>query len=366
MPRDAAPSPGALVEDTLAEVTAAAALGSVDNDAGASFPHAAMEALGELGLIQAPPLGDMRRLLRVLSAVGRGDLSTGRILEGHVNALWLVRRFGSPSQVEAVEAILAAGGSLGIWNTDIPDRPLRLEDGRLVGGKSFATGIDGLSHAIVTVPTNDGRQMLLMPLSGLPVDRSWWRPLGMRASGSHVVDFSGLPVEPAMRLGAPDDYVGQPWFSGGAIRFAAVQTGGAHAVLDAVLAHLRRTGRAGDPYQRHRLGRMGIAVQSCRLWLDHAAEAWRAAEDEPEAGPVADRLVAVANATRCAVEAAALDVLEIAERSVGAAGFIAPHPLERLIRDLRTYLRQPNPDGALAGAGAALAAGDWLPGGGAP
>ena len=27
---------------------------------------------------------------------------------------------------------------------------------------------------------------------------------------------------------------------------------------------------------------------------------------------------------------------------------IAPHPLERLIRDLRTYLRQPNPDAALA------------------
>ncbi len=73
-------------------------------------------------------------------------------------------------------------------------------------------------------------------------------------------------------------------------------------------------------------------------------------------------LVATANAARGAVEAAALGVLEEAERGVGAAGLIAPHPLERLMRDLRTYLRQPNPDGALAGLGAAIADGRWEPG----
>jgi hypothetical protein len=41
---------------------------------------------------------------------------------------------------------------------------------------------------------------------------------------------------------------------------------------------------------------------------------------------------------------------------------IAPHPLERLIRDLRTYLRQPNPDGALSALGSAIAEGTWRPG----
>ena len=39
-------------------------------------------------------------------------------------------------------------------------------------------------------------------------------------------------------------------------------------------------------------------------------------------------------------------MLEEAERAIGAAGMIAPHPFERQMRDLRTYLRQPNPDGA--------------------
>jgi hypothetical protein len=67
------------------------------------------------------------------------------------------------------------------------------------------------------------------------------------------------------------------------------------------------------------------------------------------------------NAARGAIERAALNVMELAERSVGAAGMMAPHPLERLMRDLRTYLRQPNPDGALASIGAAVTNGVWLP-----
>jgi len=67
------------------------------------------------------------------------------------------------------------------------------------------------------------------------------------------------------------------------------------------------------------------------------------------------------NAARGAIERAALNVMELAERSVGVAGMMAPHPLERLMRDLRTYLRQPNPDGAVASVGAAVAEGLWLP-----
>jgi Tfp pilus assembly protein PilW len=59
-------------------------------------------------------------------------------------------------------------------------------------------------------------------------------------------------------------------------------------------------------------------------------------------------VIACMNAARGAIERAALNVLERAERAVGVAGMMSPHPLERLIRDLRTYLRQLNPDGALA------------------
>ncbi|MCB8837964.1 acyl-CoA dehydrogenase family protein [Aurantimonas sp. VKM B-3413] len=342
-----------------AQVSGAAALDAAETDASGEFPRGAMAALGELGVLGAPPLDDPHGLLRLLWAVGRGNLSVGRIVEGHVNAVWLVRQFGSDPQIQALGEILRAGGTLGIWNTDLPGRPLRLEEDRLVGGKTFATGVDGLSHALVTAATEAGRQMLLVPVEGLHVDRSWWKPLGMRASGSHLADFTGLSFERDWLVGGPDDYIRQPWFSGGAIRFVAVQLGGVEAVLDAMLAHLGRTARTEDPYQRHRIGRAAIALHTGRLWVEQAADAWTAASRDPALGP---ELIAIANATRSAGEAAALAVLEEAERGVGAAGMIAPHPLERLIRDLRTYLRQPNPDGALAAVGQAVADGTWLPG----
>jgi alkylation response protein AidB-like acyl-CoA dehydrogenase len=65
--------------------------------------------------------------------------------------------------------------------------------------------------------------------------------------------------------------------------------------------------------------------------------------------------VSYVDLARGAVERAALDVMELANRSVGLQAFMASHPIERLVRDLATYLRQPAPDRALvAGAAAGL------------
>lgn len=341
----------------------AAAREAADRDADGGFPQAAFQELRRLGLVAAPPLraGEIGRLLTLLAAIGRGDLSVGRIYEGHVNALLLCAQYATPDQRAEVDDLARAGHLFGVWNTDHPSNPVTIADGRLTGSKTFSTGVDGLSRALISAPGDGGRLMLLVPLEGRPVDRSWWRPLGMRASGSHVVDFTGLALEPGWIIGGPDDYVRQPWFGAGAIRFAAVQVGGMHGIFDAALEHLLRTGRAADPHQSHRIARMGMAVQSGYHWLETAAAAWRDAAATPAATKSGETAVAVANATRSAVESAAMAVLEDAERAVGAAGMIAPHPLERRMRDLRTYLRQPNPDGALAGLGAAIARGEWRP-----
>ncbi len=43
-------------------------------------------------------------------------------------------------------------------------------------------------------------------------------------------------------------------------------------------------------------------------------------------------------------------MLQLAQRSVGLQGFLRGHPLERLSRDLATYLRPPGPDRALTSA----------------
>jgi alkylation response protein AidB-like acyl-CoA dehydrogenase len=332
---------------------------SPERDRDGHFPISAFNGLRDIGLVAHPPLTAIEgaSLFRLLASIGRGDLSVGRIFEGHVNALFLIEKFGTAAQCKRYRDLATSGRILGVWNTDMPHEPVRLQNMRLRGKKNFASGVDGLSHAVITASIAEGRLMIVVPVAGLPIDRSWWRPLGMRASGSHVVDFTGMGIESDWILGGCNDYDREPWFSAGAIRFAAVHVGGMHAVFDAAVKHLRATQRTADPYQLHRLGQMGLAVESGYAWLERAAKYWA----EPECS-LGDGIVTIANAARLAIEGLALTVLEEAERSVGAAGLIAPHPLERLIRDLRTYLRQPNPDGALASLGSSIAEGKWRPG----
>jgi hypothetical protein len=44
--------------------------------------------------------------------------------------------------------------------------------------------------------------------------------------------------------------------------------------------------------------------------------------------------------------------MQLVDRSVGLQAFVRPHPIERVARDLATYLRQPAPDRALTNAAA--------------
>ncbi len=344
---------------SYAALTEAAAVDAAECDASGDFPERAFDRLRVLGILRRPCLAsaDAKILLRSLAAIGRGNLSVGRIFEGHCNALLLIELFGTSSQRNHVEHLLASGAIFGVWNTDAPGTPVTRASEHLTGRKNFASGIDGISHAIITVLTGGKRQMLLLPVMKLTVDRTWWKPLGMKASGSHVVSLDGVAINETTSLGTADSYIREPWFSAGAIRFLAVQVGGMQAILDVTSEHLRRAQRADDAHQIHRVGQMGVAVATGYQWLDQAAQHWAQVGFLPNA-----EVIAFANAARVAIERAALDVLELAERSVGASGLVAPHPLERLVRDLRTYLRQPNPDGALANVGAAVLNEVWVPG----
>jgi hypothetical protein len=46
-----------------------------------------------------------------------------------------------------------------------------------------------------------------------------------------------------------------------------------------------------------------------------------------------------------------MDVIQLCERCVGTRGLLPPIPMERIIRDLTLYLRQPAFDAAIANVG---------------
>ena len=163
----------------------------------------------------------------------------------------------------------------------------------------------------------------------------------MRASVSYKLDFTGVELGEDDLLGQPDDYYRQPYFSGGASRFAAVQLGGAEALFNATRELLTTMHRTDDQLQRTRLAEMAWLIESGNQWLRAAGEntdVWLAEENG------AEKIVAYANMTRTAIEEICLRVMPLAERSVGARGLMRPLPFERIHRDLTFYLRQPAPD----------------------
>jgi len=363
--RDARVLIGRAVE--IAEYCAAHAA-VIDRDD--AFPDEEFRRIADIGLLAAPlphALGGMDigiapgttlTLLDVLMHLGRGNLAVGRLYEGHVNALHLLHQFGAASQLAAAAGDIHERGSLfGVWNTEAADgvRIAPTPEGtyRMDGAKTFASGAGHLTRPLVTGALPDGGwQMCLVPMERATarIDPSSWHPLGMRASASYRIAFTGVELERDALIGTPGDYYQQPWFSGGAIRFAAIQLGGAAALLDATRTYLRDLDRTGDPYQRTRVGEMAIAVESGALWLRGAAAL---ADRSAFVGGVGDgeALVAYINMARTAIERICLDSMRLAEQTVGARGLLPPHPFERIIRDLTLYLRQPAPDAALAGAG---------------
>ena len=311
------------------------------HDIDSTFPADDIDDLREAGALAVPPErpSDLMALLRL---VGRGSLSVGRVFEGHVNALALVARYGTRAQQESAASDARVGHLFGVWNTQSRSDPLVLSDGKLTGGKILASAAGFATRPLVTADLPGGaRQMLLLHLApGTRTDLSGWTPHGMRATATGRIALDGVAVTPETMIGGPDDYIRQPEFSAGAWRVLAVMLGGLDAIIDGLRAHLRQTGRDGDPHQLARAGRALILQETARLWVEAAAQRSGAAGG-------ADAIVAYVDLARGAVEAACVEAIALVQRSVGLAAFMRPNPLERVARDLATYLRQPNPDGAL-------------------
>ena len=289
-------------------------------------------------------------LLRLLYQVGREDLPLGRLFEGHVDASQILSRYGTASQRAWLADAARDGATFGVWNADLPEEPLRLIDSRLTGGKSFASGAGIISHALVTFDQPGGRQLLLIDLAAVPpvIDRSLWRVVGMQRSETHVVRWHDAPVAPDALLGQPGDYVREPWFSGGALRFASVQAGGIARLVDGTRDHLVAAGRAGDPHQSGRLARLHALAAAATAAVRIAADGWFT---DPAA-----RLPRVA-AARDAVYAAGGEAITVVQEAVGVQSLFLDHPLAATITDLSMYLRQPGPDAQRMQVGAAVAAG---------
>jgi alkylation response protein AidB-like acyl-CoA dehydrogenase len=321
-------------------------------------------------------LGPFRRrahpLWMTTAALARADLSLARCWEGHVNALMLIDALGTETQrAQWFEGVVARGEKWVAWSGE-PNTPkpgeaqrfgtsvTRTEQGWTVSGrKAFATSATGADWAILLVNpagpggarhsdgAGDSLLMLACQLAhpSVTVDTSWWDPLGMRATASHVVSFDHTPIPDAWRIGEPGAYLREGWQTALVPHYAASFLGAAEGAQSYAVEYIKRQGKGGDPYVQQRVGRMAVHLQTGHLWLSHVAGLWDSGQrsQAQSAGTRARHLV----------EHLALSTVDNCVRACGARSLIRPSPVERILRDLTFYVRHDNDDHILATIGRA-------------
>lgn len=318
-------------------------------DVDGAFPLDDIAALRDSGALTAPvpvALGGLGAgtepdgtglILALMLALGRGNLSVARLVEAHVNALRLIMRFGDERARAATAADAAAGHLFGLWVTD-GRRPLQAEGHWLTGEKGPCSGAGYCTRALVTAETTGGIRMAVVALTGSEPVAPVTGMQGMRAAANGVVTLDWAVVRDW--IGTVGDYLAEPDFSCGAWRASAAAAGALEGLVAALGTSLRHRGQAEASMQVARFGEALIARDTARLWAERVA-----AVAEHPGDPAAQ--VATVNLGRLAVERACLDTIRLVQRSLGLGAFVAPNPVERMIRDLGTYLRQPAPDAVL-------------------
>lgn len=303
-------------------------------------------------------LGDVEHqqtLCAILRIVGAADLSLARLFEGHANAVMLVSRYGNDTQIASFAEDVRKGALSGVWGAEDAvglRRDRRAHCWALDGDKIFASGAGFIERPLITVGSPEGQLLYLLALKpGERSDTTSWVPLGMKATASGRVNLTGIIVGPTEQIGFPGDFMRQPFFSAGAWRFCAAQLGAMERLATLFAEQLQARGRDGDPYQLERVAQCAAACGTALFWIEEAARRFGDESLEPSS------VVAFANLTRMVTERAALDVLERVQRGVGLPGFMRTNPIERISRDLSTYLRQPVPDLAMSDAARAVLAG---------
>lgn len=344
------------VKSCLAQIAALASMSDLSDVA----PAKEFQLLAGVGLLKITLPGEeldfnlpkTESLLQLLKDVGKANLSVGRIYEGHINALHFVHLFGTEEQKAFwYNQVRERDALFSVWNTQAGNGVVFKEKNgclKLGGQKTFSSGASIVSFSLITgnINTKDrnGWQMVIVDMAKIgddKIDKSTWKTLGMKASGSYIVDFSDYEVKGDDLLGLPGDYFTQPYFNGGAIRFAAVQLGGAETIAQATIQYLMQMNRKEDPIQNTRISNIMSAITSGNLWIQQAGRNFDSWTPDPDKSK---DLIAFANMTRTAIEEIGTLVMKESNRCVGARGLMFPFEFERMHRDLTFYLRQPAPD----------------------
>jgi butyryl-CoA dehydrogenase len=320
-------------------------------------------AYGGLGL-------DMPTYIGVIRTIARGCANTAMTVHMHSTVMRFIDALGTEAQKRRYFAEVVEHGRLfGSWGSEPAVSLSRTflmetvarEDGDhyvVDGVKHFCTMALGASRYMVWCALEGGTDMgkallqVLVPAdaSGIATDGKW-NTLGMRATFSPSVTFTGVRVAKDAALGDPGTALQLGVVESFALGYAAVYAGIAQGALAFAIDYAKRRivkpeniPVAHDPAVQRHVGELAAQLDAALLVLADSAERWEAA-DVQERGVLGNKAKYLATEAGLAVTSRVIQV-------VGGRGAYKDFPAERAFRDLRTStLMPPTVDRMLEGIG---------------
>ncbi len=320
-------------------------------------------AYGGLGL-------DMSTYIAVIRTIARGCASTAMTVHMHSTVLRFIGALGTDAQQRRYfDEVTSHGRLFGSWGSEpavslsrtfLMETVIRADGpGYVVDGvKYFCTMALGASHYMVWCALDGGTDMsksvvlALVPADapGIATDGKW-NTLGMRATYSPSVTFTGVRVAGDAALGDPGAAIRVGVVESFALGYAAVYLGIAEAALAFAIDYAKKRvvkpeniAVAQDPAVQRHVGELSAHLDAALLVLADSATRWEAAD-------MIDRGV-LANRAKYLATEVGLDVTSKVIQLVGGRGAYKDYPAERAFRDLRTStLMPPTVDRMLEGIG---------------
>ncbi len=309
-----------------------------------------------------PGAGRTAQRWQALAALADGDITAGRVLEAHTDAVAILAEAAAdPATGWADHDLTGIGvdpaGPWGVFAAEGREgrvTAVQTTDGwRLSGVKPWCSLADRLPAALITAFTGDGtRRLFAISLRhpGVTVRTGTWRARGLTDVPSGPIELADVAAVP---VGDDGWYLRRPGFAWGGIGVAACWYGGAvglaRSLADAARANPQRP---ADQIALAHLGAVDAALTGARAVLTTAAATvdhgrW----DGPDAGPTATRL---ALRVRAVVAAAVEDVIVRVGHSLGPAPLAQDERHARRVADLQLYVRQHHAERDAAALGRAV------------
>ncbi|MDQ2083713.1 acyl-CoA dehydrogenase family protein [Xanthobacteraceae bacterium Astr-EGSB] len=287
----------------------------------------------------------------IFEELAQGCTSTAAYLSIHNMVAWMIDTFGSDAQRRRFLPALVAMEKFGSYcltepgtGSDAANLTTKaVRDGDvyvLDGAKAFISG-GGVSDVYVVMARTGGAGA--HGISSFIVEKGTpglsfgarEKKLGWKSQPTAMVLFDNCRVPAANRLGAEGEgfRIAMGGLDGGRLNIAACSLGGAQFCLDRTIAYMRERKQFGTRLSdmealRFRVADYATELESARLMVRRAAIAvGRGDADGRRLAAMAKRL--------------ATDIgFEVANGCLqlhGGYGYLADHPIERVLRDVRVH-----------------------------